>query len=400
MKRRLGYLSGAPRVSIRPEARASAPRAHILGVMKAFEELGWDVKPFIAGDRLPRKWIVEGTEQAANAGFFHTLAADLLRLGLGVVSTRRARRELGNVDWVYERAAVFQLLGWIFKKRGTPWILEANGPFFYEATVERNSIVLGKFARWLEVKGYRGCDVLVCVSEALKEILVREAEIRPEKVVVLPNGVDTTFFDPQLYEPERVFDGFTIGFVGSLLAWQALDLLLEALTELRAEGMNISLVVIGDGVMRKTWEAQAKRLHLSKNVVFTGWMPPQEVPQFISGFDVGYSGQIQMQVGKMYHSPIKIYEYMAMAKPIIASAFEDARRVVQDGETGFLFWGGDKADLKRALASAYRSWESLPEMGCKAREAVVTHHSWVARVGKLISEVERMQGVPQESAKP
>jgi glycosyltransferase involved in cell wall biosynthesis len=294
------------------------------------------------------------------------------------------------VDWVYERHTVFQELGWIFKRRGMPWILEVNGPLFYEAKVERNSIVLHKLARRLEIRAYRRCDILVSVTEAGKEIAIREAGIRPEKVVVLPNGVDTALLDPERHEPEEVFDNFTIGFAGSLLPWQALGLLLETLRDMRKEGADISLLVVGDGSMRKAWEAQARQLGISENVLFTGWMPWQEVPRFISGFDVGYSGQTQMQVGSMYHSPLKIYEYMAMGKPVVASAFEDAKRVVRDRETGFLFEDGDKASLKRALSEAYGSRDTLPEMGRKAREEVVAHHSWTARVRTLISEIERI----------
>lgn len=353
------------------------------------------MKPFIAGDRVPRKWILEGTEQAAGAGFFHKLAADLLRVVMGLVNGWRALRELhGGVDWVYERSSVFQALGWFFKKRGVPWILEVNAPFFYEAAIERRSIVLNRIARWLEVRAYRECDVLVCVSDALKEILVLETGVHPEKILVLPNGVDTTFFDPERCKPERFFEGFTVGFVGSLLAWQALDLLLEAVKELRMQGMDISLVIAGDGIMREAWEKEVRRLNLSRNVVFTGWVLPQRVPQLISGFDVGYSGQIRMQVGAMYHSPIKIYEYMAMSTPVIASAFEDAHRVVRDGETGFLFESGNKSDLRRALAEAYRNRGELHEIGRRAREEVVAHHSWVARVKTLISSIERIRARP------
>jgi glycosyltransferase involved in cell wall biosynthesis len=393
IKQRLGYLSGAPRVSTRPSKESVSPRAHVLGVMGAFQELGWEVKPFIVGDRSPRRWTAEGSQRALSAGPISTLAADLMRLALGSLNARRAWRELGGeVDWVYERLAVLQSLGWIFKEHGTPWILETNGPLFYEAKAERNAIVLGKVARWLELKAYRECDVLVCISEAVKEIALREANVRPEKIVVMPNGVDTAFFDPGRCDPKRLFTNFTVGFVGTFFPWQALDLVLEAVKDVRAEGLDISLVIVGDGVMREAWEAKTKELGLSAAVVFTGMIPWQAVPQTISGFDVGYSGPVQMGLGGMYHSPLKIYEYMAMAKPVVAAAHEDARRAIRDGETGFLFQGGDKNDLKRALAKAYRSRGELPKMGRKARQEAVTHHSWTARVRTLISEVERIRG--------
>lgn len=364
-----------------------------MGVMGAFKQLGWEVTTFIVGDRSPRKFTAAGSQRALSGGVLRTLAADLVRLTLGAVNARRAWRELGGeVDWVYERLAVLQSLGWIFKRRGIPWILETNGPLFYEAKTERKAIVLGRVARWLEVKAYQECDVLVCISDAVKEIALREAKIQPGKAVVMPNGVDTTFFDPERCRPERLFPNFTVGFVGTFFPWQALELLLEALAELRAEGLDISVVLVGDGVMREVWESRAKQLGVSANVAFTGMVPWEEVPQTISGFDVAYSGHVQMGKGGMYHSPLKIYEYLAMGKPIVASAFADARMAIRDGETGFLFRGGEKDDLKRALTKAYRAREELPGMGIAARRDAVNLHSWTARIRALIPEVERIRG--------
>jgi glycosyltransferase involved in cell wall biosynthesis len=396
----LGYLSAAPRVSTRPGAALTGPRSHVLGVIRAFETLGWEVKPYIVGDRLPSAATSKGLDPRASENlvrsplthFVQTLLADLVRLGLGVLNSQRAWRELrGQVDWVYERLAVLQSLGLIFKRRGIPWILETNAPLFYEAKVDRESVVLSGLARWLEIRAYRKCDVLVCVSEALKEIVVRESGISPEKVIVVPNGVDTQRFDPERQEPRRVFAGFTVGFVGSLAAWQRLDDLLEVLRDLREEGLDLSLVVVGDGPMKTAWDAQAQRLGISSSVAFVGQVPWSQVPQYIAGFDLGYSGQASLQIGKMYLSPLKLYEYMAMAKPVVASAFEDAQRVVQEEETGFLFRAGNKDDLKGALFKAYHlPRTALPDMGRKARKEIVTHHSWEARVRKVTEDVERL----------
>ena len=138
--------------------------------------------------------------------------------------------------------------------------------------------------------------------------------------------MDIEFLDPQLHEPKRLFTGFTIGFVGSLYSWAGLDLLLEAMSELQTAGYEVSLVVVGDGEMKSTWWQQALDLGLKDRVKFIGRVPWQEVPQYIAGCDLGYSGQIQLQMGKMYLSPMKLYEYMSMGKPVIASAFEDAQK--------------------------------------------------------------------------
>jgi glycosyltransferase involved in cell wall biosynthesis len=388
---RLGYLSGSPRVSTDPEAEASGARAHILGVSEAFEQLGWSVERFVVGDQVPRAWTGPGSQQAISKSFVRRLAADLMRLALGRLNARRARRLLrGRVDLVYERFGAFQALGAGCRKDGIPWILETNGPLFYEARVERKSLVLSGLARRLERAAYQQCDLLVCISHQLREIIIDLCGVPSAKTVVVPNGVDTSFFDPARYQPKRPFSGFTIGFIGNLYAWAGLDLLFEAVAELHQAGVDVNIVVVGDGLMRQRLEAQVEELALAEHVLFAGRLPRPAVPPYIAGFDIGYSGQVKLQIGEMYHSPLKIYEYMAMAKPVVASAFEDARAVIADGTTGFLFVPGDKEGLKEAVRRAVAAGPELERMGRMARADVVAHHSWTARVRMLLAEVERV----------
>ncbi len=391
-KKRLGYLSAAPRVSTRPDAEAGGPRAHVLGVIRAFESLGWSVNRFIVGDRMPKGVAGGGSEKALSGSRVRTLAADLARLSLGGLNAFRARRELsGKVDWVYERYAVLQSLGWVFGRSGIPWILETSGLYSDEAKTERNSLVLTGVARRLEVFAYGRCDVLVCVSQPLKELVVRKTGVREDKILVVPNGVDAAFFDPTLHEPRRLFEGFTVGFVGSLLAWQGLDRLLHAVAALRAEGLPVHVAVVGDGPAREGWERLARELGiLGEAVRFVGRAPLDEVPGYIAGFDAGFSGQQGMKIGAMYHSPLKLYEYLSMGKPIVATAYDDARTLVRDTDAGFLFEPGDTEDLQRALREAYSSREAFPEAGRRAREEVLRRHSWEARLRETIPKVEEI----------
>ena len=389
LKPRMGYLSGAPRISTRPDAEISGPRAHILGCLQAKEALGWETTRFIVGDRLPKSLVTGKSETAMSGGFAKSLALDMARIALGVKYARQAWNELRHqVDWVYERFAPFQALGQPFKRHGMPWVLETHAPLFYEAKTERKTTALSGLAQRLEVQAYRNCDALVCVTDALREIIVHAAEIPAEKVIVVPNGVDTQRFHPDHHIPNRLFSAFTVGFVGRLYAWHALDLLLESIADLRSEGVEIALTVVGDGLMRAEWEAKATTLGIGEAVKFVGQIPWAEVPAYIAGFDVGYTGQVQLQVGKMYHSPLKLYEYMAMAKPIVASAFEDAQRTIEEGETGFLFEPGNKDDLKRALRQAYSAREQLRQMGDRSRQIAIEDHSWIARMSDMTAKVE------------
>lgn len=391
---KVGYLSGAPRVSTHPQAELVGPRTHILGVIRAFESHGWKVKRFIVGDRVPTNWVVKGSEENLSRSKLRIFLADLIRIVMGIFYARMAYREIGeDVNWVYERLATLQSLGWIFKKNGHLWILETNAPLFIEAKNDRNTIILKSLAKYMEIKAYQNCDILVCISENLKDIIIEKADISPRKVIVVPNGVDVSVYNPSIIQPIRFFENFTIGFVGNLASWQGVELLFDAFHEIRQDGLVINLVIVGDGPIKKELEEKVQIFDLTKYVKFTGFVPQENVPEYIAGFDIGYSGQTQRTESRMYCSPIKVYEYMAMGVPALASDYEDTRRVIKDG-SGYLFRIGDGEDLKRVIKNAYREKEKFKQMGRLARDEIIHKHSWDARVIQLTKEIENILANP------
>jgi glycosyltransferase involved in cell wall biosynthesis len=389
-KYRLGYLSAAPRVSTKSDSEASGPRSHILGVMNAFIELGWEVFPYIVGDRIPQS-VTRKSGMRLETSKILRLVADLIRIISGPIQSIRAWLELHNkVDLVYERYAVLQTLGGIFQLSKIPWVLETSGLYYYEARVERKSIVLIGIAKQIELNAYRRCDVLVCVTEALKDLIVREAGISPQKILVIPNGVDCIRFDPKVVSSERFFSGPTIGFVSALVRWHRLDILLEALGDLHDGGINVNLVVAGDGPMRVEWEQLAEKKGLRNSVRFLGHISWNDIPKLIAGFDLGYVGNAQMDIGVMYHSPLKMYEYMAMGKPVLAAENDDSKNMVDEKRNGFLFVAGNKDDLKRAIRTALDEANNWKIMGEEARKTVVNNASWMMRVKTMQDGIFRI----------
>ncbi|MCB2054641.1 MAG: glycosyltransferase family 4 protein [Geminicoccaceae bacterium] len=455
---RLGYLSAAPTVSTRADAASAGPRAHILGVIAGFRARGWQVEPFIVGDETS-----EPGERTARHGTETTLAgrlvrsvtqrlgdgsvqrhlermpllrplADLARLLLAARNRRRAWRQLGGrVDWVYERFATMAVLGSRFKRAGVPWILETQGLFYYETRTERATVGLSWLAERIEKAAYRACDVLIVVSPALRELVVAECGIDPAKILVVPNAVELERFHPVISTGARPLAGeyaarrggvpsgappspadgeptrdLTLGFVGGLIGWQALDRLMEAMARLEeSEGLVTRLVVIGDGVMRAPWQARAVELGLADRVLFKGAVAGDRVAAEMAAFDIGYAGARVMRIGRMYHSPIKLYEYMAMAKPVLAAAYDDARELVAhprtgasgtgdmkgaDGSTGFLFTPDDQDDLVRALRRVHAERAALPAMGARARVLIEAEHSWNVRAAAMIDQLELRLG--------
>lgn len=387
----LGYLSAAPTVSTRPGAASAGPRAHILGTINGFRAAGWEVRPYIAGDRLPPGVGNGRAQRLLERVPAARPLADLARLAMAQHGAVKAWAELGAaVDWVYERFATMQVLGRPFRRAGIPWILETQGLFFYETKVERASVGWPALARRIEQAAYRDCDVLIAVSNPLKDLLVDRCGVDPGKILIVPNAVELDRFDPSRNGRERFFPELTLGFVGGLIAWQALDLLMEALARLRAEDIVIGLAVVGDGAMLAPWRERATELGIVDKVVFAGQVPGTEVGAMLARCDLGYSGPKLMAIGSMYHSPIKLYEYMAQGLPVLAASFDDARKLVAGRGTGFLFAPGDLADLCRALREAHAQRLSLHRMGADARALVAAEHSWPARVAAMIPTVRAM----------
>ncbi|MFO8149671.1 MAG: glycosyltransferase, partial [Trueperaceae bacterium] len=317
---RLLYLSGAPRVSTHPDAASGGARAHVLGIVEGFERAGWTVDRFIVGDEVDdalRGRVSRAVTDVSGSawGSLRRLAGDVARLTVGAANARRlAHRIDPNVTWAYERFATLQRLGRVPQRRGIPWILETQGPFFHEAANDRRSLALTGLARRRELDAYRRCDVLVCVSTALRDLIVDLSGIDPAKVVVVPNGVDERAFDPERTVPRRLTpeSTFTIGYVGGLPPWQALDRLFAAVARSREQIGDVAVVVVGDGPSRAAWTEAAERAALGGIVHWAGRVPRTDVPAYLAGFDVGYSGPQPSSLGTMYHSPLKLYEYLAM----------------------------------------------------------------------------------------
>jgi len=391
MTRKLAYLSGAPRVSTKPIAEATGARQHVLGTMLGFKANGWQIAPYIVGDKVPESWIKPGQQKSMAKSFLKRLAADGMRMLLSAKHARRALKDISAPDWVYERYGALQLFGYFFQRRGTPWILETNNPFFHESSSsDRKSVALPFLVRWAEKFAYQKCDILVVISADLKRIISEQLGIPADKIVVLPNAADTETFNPDTTTAIRPFpaDTFVIGFQGNMYKWAGCEMLVRAIAALRKEGLNVATVLLGDGQERQNLEALVQELGIADYVKFPGRVPREQVPSYIAGYDLCYSGQINLSTNSMYHSPLKLYDYMAMGKPVIASAFDDAKKLTQNGQLGYLFTPESLESLIATAKQAYAERDKLPTMGAAARADIVANHSWNGRIRDFIATAE------------
>ncbi len=384
---KLAYLSGAPRVSTRPAAAVGAARRHALGIISAFRKRGWEVHAFIAGDRLAKKWATAEYDRALGKSALFRIASDLVRIFLAAWNGSRVFFLFPGFPYCYERLAAMQSLGGCLKKRGAFWILESNAVLYKEIRQARKATFFWRWARRVEKRCYRQADLIVAVTEAGKRDIMDFAAVDAGKIVVLANAVDLDIFIAGDGDVARFFPGPTIGFVGTMYPWQGLEMLLRAVHALKREGIGYSVVLVGDGSELPELKRLAGELDLLQEVRFTGRVPADRIPDHLLGIDLGYSGQLLKRSGGMAHSPLKIFEYMAMKKPVVASAFAEAARVIHDGKNGYLFAAGDREDLERALRQAWREREKWPEIGEKGCLDVRRDHVWLNRVDVLIREL-------------
>jgi glycosyltransferase involved in cell wall biosynthesis len=385
---RLGYACGAIRVTLDDESESTGPRAHVSGFLAGLRSVGVTPRRYLIGEDAPRRTTAVGSGDQMARSAWRRVLVDSARLALRLALPLRARRAIGPVDLLYERQATFQEIGRSFQRRGSWWVLESNGPFWYEARTHRKTLAFVRLARWLELRAYRDADLVVAVSEALKEVIVAESGRSPRDIFVLPNGADWVRFDPARAVPRRISSSPVVGFVGYMTEWAGVEDLLRAVAAVRRTGRSVEVVLVGDGPHRAHLESVAAGEEIADAVHFVGHVPWHEVPDFMAGFDMAFSGQREMSIGSMYHSPQKLYEYQAMGLATIASDYADARSLLAGGETGWLYRPGDVSDLSRVLQSALDAGD-FGHRGAEARANVVRHHGWDRRVMQLLVELDR-----------
>lgn len=392
-KPRLLYISCAPRVSLRPTAENLAARNHIKSVIDAFRSNAFKVNTFILGDILPSSFSDAKSQEILTKSNGSRLISDLIRIAFRIVCQPLIFIVYAlRTDVVYERFGSFQAGGYLLKLLGKTWILESNAILYEESFHESKSIFLWRLARYFERRAYRSCDVLVCVSESLKNGIVNQLGVSPKKILVLKNAVNTDFFVPN-EESRSLEDKVVIGYVGSLVKWQSLDILISALSQVKKDlREKLQLVIVGDGPERRILEDLVEDLDVAEQVIFEGRVPFEQIPAMIDTFDVGYCfpKHDSTSSSESFNSPMKLYEYLSMGKPVLCSLNEDLQ-AMEDFES-FSFLINENEELPRKLEALINCRTDLKRMGQKARHTIQSKHSWQDRIGILIDHA-KLRGI-------
>jgi glycosyltransferase involved in cell wall biosynthesis len=287
----------------------------------------------------------------------------------------------GPFSLVYERHSLWSFAAMEYARAsGTPGLLEVNAPLIDEQAEHRGLVDRAGAERATE-RALTAATALVAVSDEVAEYLAKFPAARG-KVHVVPNGVNPERFPVDLKPSLPAAPGtFTVGFAGSMKPWHGLGTLLEAFARLHGANPHSRLLLVGDGAGREPLAAEASLRGLDAAVHFTGAVAPGDVPGLLASMHVGVAPY--PNGSNFYFSPLKVYEYMAAARPVVASRVGQLEKLIEPEATGLLVPPGDVTALTEGLERVRREPELGLRLGRAAREEVLRNHTWDGAVRRI-----------------
>ena len=237
----------------------------------------------------------------------------------------------------------------------------------------------------MEAEAAKNADHVFTLTLSLKNEMVKRG-VDESKISLLPNGVDSSRFAPRernikIAEELSVENNVVIGFIGSVVEYEGLDYLVEAVSLLVENNItNFIVIIVGDG---SAWQAVKEMVaikKLTKKIIFTGRVPHEQVEQYYSLVDIAPFPRKGIPVCEMV-SALKPFEAMSMEKAIVASDVAAMKEFVFDGENGVLFRKDDPKDLALKLEKLIKDKSKRKLLGKQARQWVIKNRDW-----KVITE--------------
>ena len=236
------------------------------------------------------------------------------------------------------------------------------------------------FVEKMEANAAKDATAVICITQALADEMVRRGVDR-DKITLVHNGVHVDRFMPR--EPDSTLakelgidNQIVIGYVGSIVGYEGLNMLVEAAEKLQQRDiLNFTILIIGDGAALESLEDQVSASPASRHFIFTGRVPHEDVERYYSLIDIAPFPRLSQPVTEMV-SPLKPFEAMAMEKLVIASNVAALEEIVNDGVTGLLFDKDDPESLTEALVKSIQDSKLRKKLGKNARQWVVENRDW------------------------
>jgi glycosyltransferase involved in cell wall biosynthesis len=352
-----------------------AQRIHILEVAGALSALGHTVELV---SLISTETKISDAKRDAGDVFWKKIARrlpfayDFIQLSYNLVGIPLLlwRALWHRPEFIYERYSLFNFTGVVAGGLlRVPVVLEVNSPMALEHARENHTHLL-KFASWSERVICNMAGRVIAVSGPLARILEQNG-IDRTKIEIMSNGVNPERFRPapadlELKHSLGLSDHTVIGFVGWFRKWHGIEMLLEAfrLADLSARA---KVLLVGDGQAMSDIQDFVHRHSLHDSVVFSGPLPHAEITRYVNLIDIAVQ-----PAANEYCCPMKILEYMALGKAIVAPRQENIQELLSEDAEALLFSPGSAASLAIALRRLVNGPSESARLGSAARKAIET----------------------------
>jgi len=374
---------------------ADAQGVHIREMVYAFEELSHQVDlASLVDTHIDEKTAHRSTEPSWRKVLRRLpFAYEAIQLGYNVVGLPWLLWKIrkNRIDLVYERYSLFTFAGVLAAKlMRKPIALEVNSPIALEQNRD-NQLRATRFAIRLETAICNAATRVIVVSAPLRRILI-EMGVSPSKIVIMHNGANLRHFEITENETLRRslnLEGKTvIGFAGWFKKWHGLEFLIEAFHHSGLAKRNAVLLLLGDGPAMPELRALAEEFGIADAVRFTGPVPHQQIPEYLNLLDIAVQ-----PAANEYCCPMKILEYMALKKAIVAPRQENIEELLTDGRQALLFTPGDTADFEKKLLQLTIETDTRETLAQAAYEAIFSRGlTWTDNAARVLTLLTGIRG--------
>lgn len=353
-------------------ARGLAQRGHTVDIVACSRSHAWDIASLVR----------PVSSRFGDVRLHHIDIPKTLSLLAAPVVMRLVRAV--EPDIVMERYYNFAGAGMLAARRfGIPSILEVNALIIDPPAVLKrrlDDMLGGPMRRWATAQ----CRMANRIVTPLHTTV--PPDIPRAHIVELPWGADVERFAVDRSSIDTAQTQPVVVFLGSFRAWHGALAIVHAGGALAEQGRACHFLFIGDGPQRAAAERLAARWR--ERFTFTGAVPHDDVPALLARASIAVApfdtaAHPALRAAGFFWSPLKVFEYMAAALPVITIDVPPLNQIVRHGVEGLLYPEGDTDALAAAIAYLLDHPDEARAMGARGRERVVAHFSWARHCEEL-----------------
>ncbi len=234
-------------------------------------------------------------------------------------------------------------------------------------------------------------SIITVIDEAVDRYM--QLGISREKISVVANYVNSEHFldapdDASIFR--RFRDKFTAAYIGGFDHHRGLSSVIEAVPAVIREIPNFQLILVGSGKNLDELRNRAQKLNITNHIAFEGFQSPQKLPSYIKTSSVCLIPHL-----KTVHTdntiPHKLFHYMLLEKPVIATNCNPLERILKETDAGLVYTSDSASDLAEKITYLNKKPDLMAEMGRNGKRAVIEKYNWDNTAGNLIKLYKNLE---------